>query len=239
MSIVSKKNLPVYMQIHDKIQEEIELGKWAVGDRLPSERELSLMFGVSRMTLRQAVQALADEGILERKVGSGTYVAREKVQETMTGTTSFSEIMAAQGKKPSSKTVSYFVTKPSASEIEKLGLSEDSQVVRMERVRYADDLPICFEVTTIPYDLVDQYSKKEITQSLYQTVTKNNNHKIGHAVQRVTAMLASEKISDYLEIKKGDPILRLKQISYLEEGRAFEYVRSQYVGSRFEFILEK
>ena len=80
--------LPVYIQIHDQIKSEIEQGIWKIGDRLPSERELAVKFNVSRMTLRQAIQNLADEGILERKIGSGTYVARKKVQEKMTGATS-------------------------------------------------------------------------------------------------------------------------------------------------------
>ena len=77
---VMSNQLPVYIQIHDQIKSEIEQGIWKIGDRLPSERELAVKFNVSRMTLRQAIQNLADEGILERKIGSGTYVAIEKVQ---------------------------------------------------------------------------------------------------------------------------------------------------------------
>lgn len=236
---MANKNIPVYIQIHDRIREEIENGKWVVGDRLPSERELALSFNVSRMTLRQAIQTLADEGILERRIGSGTYVAREKVQETMSGTTSFSEIMIEQGKAPSSKTVSYFLTTPSSSEMDKLALSADEKIVRMERIRYADKLPICFEVASIPYKLVSDFSKKAITESLYQTLTENDRYTIGKAEQKITAVVASERIADLLEIKKGEPILRVKQVSFLEEGQPFEYVRSQYVGTRFEFFLER
>lgn len=236
---MANKNIPVYIQIHDRIREEIENGKWVVGDRLPSERELALSFNVSRMTLRQAIQTLADEGILERRIGSGTYVAREKVQETMSGTTSFSEIMTEQGKAPSSKTVSYFLTTPSSSEMDKLALSADEKIVRMERIRYADKLPICFEVASIPYKLVSDFSKKAITESLYQTLTENDRYTIGKAEQKITAVVASERIADLLEIKKGEPILRVKQVSFLEEGQPFEYVRSQYVGTRFEFFLER
>jgi Transcriptional regulators len=114
--------VPVYIQIHNEIRKEIESGKWAVGERIPSERQLSQDFDVSRMTLRQAIQTLVDEGILQRQVGSGTYVASSKVQEKMSGTTSFTEITESQGKKPSSKTVSYHVADPSISEIEKLKL---------------------------------------------------------------------------------------------------------------------
>lgn len=76
---------PIYIQIHNDIKRAIEAGKWAVGDRIPSERELSRNFDVSRMTLRQAIQTLVDEGILERQVGSGTYVANQKVQENVRG----------------------------------------------------------------------------------------------------------------------------------------------------------
>ncbi|WP_122645310.1 GntR family transcriptional regulator [Enterococcus mediterraneensis] len=232
------ENLPVYIQIHDQIKRQIEEGVWGIGDRLPSERELAIQFGVSRMTLRQAIQTLADEGILDRKIGSGTYVARQKVQEKMSGTTSFTEIMLSQGKEPSSKVVSYFVTAPSSSEMEKLHLTSEDTILRMERIRYADDLPICFEVASIPEKLIHEFSKAEITKSFYKTL-EEKGAKIGDANQTVSAMLASEQIAEYLQIKRGDAILRVRQISYLEDGTPFEYVRTQYVGNRFEFYLER
>lgn len=232
-------SLPVYIQIHDKLKEEIEQGLWKIGDRLPSERELAVSFGVSRMTLRQAIQTLADEGILERKIGSGTYVAREKVQEKMSGTTSFTEIMKLQNRVPSSKTVAFFTTTPSSSEMKRLGLKEHEPIIRMERIRYADKTPICFEVASIPSDLVKDFSKKEITESFYSTLETKGGYKIGNANQTVSAMLASEQIAEYLDIKRGDAVLRLRQVSYLQDGQPFEYVRTQYVGNRFEFYLER
>ena len=97
---------PVYIQIHNQLRKNIEDGKWKVGEKIPAERELANEFSVSRMTLRQAIQALVDEGILERRVGSGTFVANRKVQEKMSGVTSFTELMQATGKKDASKTIS-------------------------------------------------------------------------------------------------------------------------------------
>lgn len=229
---------PVYIQIHNHIKKDIESGRWKIGEKIPPERELSKAFGVSRMTLRQAIQTLVDEGILERKVGSGTFVARKKVQEKMIGITSFTEITESQGKTPTSKTVSYLVTTPSLSESEALSLSDKQKVLRMERIRYADKLPICFEVATVPYDLVSQFEKSEITSSLYKTLEKNG-FEIGHAQQTVSAMLASERIADFLNLKKGEAILRLRQITELKDGQPFEYVRTQYAGERYEFYLEK
>lgn len=229
---------PIYIRIHNSIKESIEEGKWKVGERIPAERELAEKFGVSRMTLRQAVQTLVDEGILERRVGAGTFVAREKVQEKMSGITSFTEIMKTQGKQPSSKTVSYQVTMPSLSECEHLKLKADTTILRMERIRYADEVPICFEITTLPYDLVKNYQRSQITKSLYQTLAHHGLH-VGHAQQIVSASSASEKIADYLKIKRGAPILKLRQITQLSNGRPFEYVQTQYAGERFEFYLEK
>lgn len=232
-------SLPVYIQIHDKIKADIEHGVWKIGDKLPTERELATQFNVSRMTLRQAIQPLSDEGILERKIGSGTYVAGKKVQERMIGTTSFTDSMLSQNRIPSSRTISYYTAKPSSSEMEKLNLKENEQIIRMERVRFADDLPICFEVASVPYSLVSQYSKTEITHSFYNTLEEKGDNKIGHANQTISAMLASEQIAEYLKIKRGDAVLRLRQITYFENGIPFEYVRTQYVGNRFEFYLEK
>lgn len=236
---IMASKLPIYIKIHDQIKKDIEEGKWQVGDRLPSERELSDIFNVSRMTLRQAIQTLADEGILERKIGSGTYVANKKVQETMTGTTSFSDIITSQGKTPSSKTLSYFMTSPSSSEMEKLGLTEDMTILKMERIRYADDVPICFEVASIPYHLISTFDKEQITRSLYKALGEQGHQVIGKSSQMISAVVASEKIAHYLDIKRGDAVLRLRQVSYFENGLPFEYVRSQYAGERFEFLLEK
>ena len=229
---------PVYIQIHNQIKKDIEAGVWAVGDRIPSERELALEFNVSRMTLRQAVQTLVEEGILERQVGAGTFVARKKVQEKMTGVTRFTELMEAQGKNPSSRTVSYSVTTPSLSALERLKPKDDEKVLRMERIRYADEVPICFEVATLPYSLVKDYERNQITTSLYRTL-EESGRKIGHAQQSVSAHVASERIAEYLNIKRGSAILRLRQVTELGDGTPFEYVRTQYAGNKFEFYLEK
>lgn len=230
---------PIYIQIHNEIKKSIEAGKWAVGDRIPAERELAEQFNVSRMTLRQAIQTLVDEGILERRVGSGTFVANQKVQEKMSGVTSFTDLMIAQGKTPSSKTISYHAGQPSMSESKKLELNDGELVLRMERIRYADKVPICFETATVPENLVKDFSKAEVTSSLYGTLEKKAGLVPGKATQTVSAMLASEKIAEYLSVKRGEAILRLRQVSYLQDGKPFEYVRTQYVGERFEFYLNR
>lgn len=229
--------LPAYIKIHDAIKKDIEKEVWTIGSRLPSERDLAEHFEVSRMTLRQAITLLVEEGILERRVGSGTYVASHRVQERMRGTTSFTEIVNSQGRKPSSKLISYQRQLASDTEINQLHLEESDYVIRMERIRYADKVPLVYEVASIPEKFIKNIKKTDITEHFFQTLT-SNGYEIGKSQQTIYAKIASERVASYLEVAKGHAILALTQVSFFTDGRPFEYVRSQYVGDRFEFYLE-
>ena len=229
---------PMYIKIHNQIKRDIEKHVYKVGDRIPAERQLAVKFGVSRMTLRQAIKTLEDEGILERRLGSGTYVASQKVQEKMSGIMSFTEITQANGQVPSSKLISYQVGQPSLSEKERLKLKANSDVLRMERIRYADDVPICHEVVTIPYYLVKNDSKENISTHLYETLAKNN-YQIGRVTEHISAAIANENDARLLKAKKGEALITRRQVTELSDGQPFEYTRARYVAERFEFTFSK
>ena len=229
--------LPAYMKIHDQIKKDIDEHRWAIGERLPSERDLAEQFEVSRMTLRQAISLLVEEGVLERRVGSGTFVSSTRVQEKMRGTTSFTEIVKSQGKVPSSQLISYRKTIPNEQEVAKLGISPTENIIRMERVRYADQVPLVYEVASIPEKFIKDFKKEEITSHFFKLCKNTATVLVNHSRLSMLVSL-KEKIAHYLEVEKGHAILGLTQVSYLEDGTAFEYVKSQYVGERFEFYLE-
>jgi GntR family transcriptional regulator len=238
--IFLSKKIPIYLKIHDEIKNSIDRGIYRFGDKLSSERELAQKYQVTRMTIRQAINALSEEGIVERKLGAGTFVADNKIQEKITGTTSFTEITKKQGKNPSSRTIAFFKTSPNLEECEQLKITPKEQIVKMERIRYADQLPICLEIASIPVKLIHDFSKEELTTSFYQSLQKHGLI-ISRSRQNISATLATEKIAKFLQIKKGSAILLLQQVSFLKDSilLPFEYVRSQYVGTRFEFFLEK
>lgn len=229
--------VPAYIRIHDAVKKQIDDGFWEIGQRLPSERDLADDYEVSRMTLRQAITLLVEEGILERRVGSGTYVASHRVQEKMRGTTSFTEIVRLQGKTPSSQVVSYQRKPANETEIQQLQLRPSDYVVRMERVRYADNMPLVFEVASIPEKLIREFKREDIAEHFFQTLT-DNGYEIGKSQQTIYAKNASERVANYLKVPKNHAVLALTQVSYFTDGRPFEYVHSQYVGDRFEFYLE-
>ena len=229
--------VPAYIRIHDAIKKEIDEGVWEIGQLLPSERDLADDYEVSRMPLRQAITLLVEEGILERRVGSGTYVASHRVQEKMRGTTSFTEIVRSQGKTPSSQLISYQRKTANETEIQQLQLKATDTVVRMERVRFADNIPLVFEVASIPEKLIQSFNQEDITEHFFQTLT-DNGYEIGKSQQTIYAKNASERVANYLKVPKNHAVLALTQVSYFTDGRPFEYVHSQYVGDRFEFYLE-
>ena len=209
------------------------MGDWSAF----AERDLADDYEVSRMTLRQAITLLVEEGILERRVGSGTYVASHRVQEKMRGTTSFTEIVRSQGKTPSSQLISYQRKLANEAEIQQLQLKATDTVVRMERVRFADNVPLVFEVASIPEKLIQSFNQEDITEHFFQTLT-DNGYEIGKSQQTIYAKNASERVANYLKVPKNHAVLALTQVSYFTDGRPFEYVHSQYVGDRFEFYLE-
>ena len=101
--------------------------------------------------------------MLERRVGSGTFITSTRVQEKMRGTTSFTEIMKSQGKEPSSQVISYRKTIPSLQEVDKLGIDKTETIIRMERVRYADGIPVVYEVASIPEKFIKNFNREEVT----------------------------------------------------------------------------
>lgn len=231
-------SVPLYTKIHDSLKSDIEKNRWEVGKKLPSEREMAASFDVNRATLRQAIRALCDEGILEQRVGSGTYVVGQRVREKMRGTTSFTEIITAQGKVPTSRIISYQKVLANEVEREKLQLPTDSKIIKMERIRYADAQPICFEVACIPADIAADLEKEEMTHHFFQSLIERGK-KIGRSEQTISSKNAAQELADYLKIKSGSAILAVVQVSYFADDKPFEYVLSSYAGDRFEFYLER
>lgn len=227
-----------YIRIHDEIKKEIEQKQLQFGERLASERELAENFSVSRATLRQAILKLSEEGLVEKRPGAGTFVVGSRVKEKMRGTTSFTEIVKSQGKQASSQIISYAEIAPSSLEQEKLALRSGEKIIKMERIRYADDIPICFEVTCIPSSTIAGSEDFSIQQHFFQTLIEKG-YQIGRSQQTISSRIASSSLANHLKIRSGSSLLSLIQLSFFEDGTPFEYVSSVYVGERFEFYLER
>lgn len=229
--------IPMYYQIQEHIRENIKQHKWLKGEAIPSERILTEQFGVSRMTIRQAVQGLVDEGILMRKRGSGTYVSNDKVEQPLKEITSFTKLMEQRGMKASSKITVFTVRKPNEVEAQHLEVDLDSDVYHIERIRLGDQIPIAIETSIVPYSIAKGLTEKDIQHSLYEFIEVKKGYPLGDGKQSIEAIGATQRIAEQLDLPIDSPILQIERVATLSTGVPFEYVRSQYAGSRFKFYL--
>lgn len=238
MGIDKKSPLPIYYQIQQIIKEKIKSGELKTGDKIPSEHELCEQFGVSRMTIRQAINNLVKETHLYRKRGIGTFVQQTKVTQTLEGLRSFTEDMKERGLEPSSQLISFSV-KPASSYVAKnLGLEAGADIYEIHRIRLANNEPIAIEWAYIPVYLLPLLSADVALHSIYKYVETESGYKLMRAVQEIEASVANEEDAKWLGIKKEAPILILEQHSYIEGDVPLEFVRCSYRADRYKFITQ-
>ncbi len=230
--------IPIYYQIEELLRKQIEEGRFIEGDSIPSERSLSKEYDVSRMTIRQAINNLVSEGILVREKGKGTFVNQEKIEIPLVKLSGFSEDMKMRGLTPSTEIMGLSVVEITKSESRETGIEEGTKCYRVCRLRLADGIPMAYEILTLPKKIFENLDINHISNSFYQYVEKDLKLKIEGAKQTLEPSIANEEESEVLQIKKASPILLLKRMSYLDDGRMFEFVKSIYRGDRYKFITE-
>ena len=236
MSVRRNSPVPLYVQIKDRLKEQIADGTYPVGSRLPSERELAQRHGVSRMTARQALQALAREGLTRSRTGTGTFVSPPRIDQTLWTLTSFSEEMWRRGMTPSSH-VRRAAVIPAPTEIAAhLQIAPHSAIVLLARVRLANGRPLALEISHLPHrqcpGLLDRYDFSHT--SLYRVLRQDYDLYMTWADQTIQAGLANEAEREALQLTRQTPVLRLSRITYDARNQPIEYVRSAYRGDEYQ-----
>ena len=189
-----------------------------LGSRLPGERVLSERFGVSRMTLRAAMDQLTEEGLITRTSRSGTFVIKPITSSRLT-LKSFSNTMTERGFRVTSKVISLKEIKADKTLAETLGIPQDSLVFKATRVRYGDETPISIEELHLSKALVPDLTKNVLTGSLYTFLKEKHDIVIQAAEQRISAHIPSPEEMELLQIDAGVPILRMRVINADQNGK--------------------
>ncbi len=228
---------PLYLQLQTHIEKAIETGRILHGDPLPSEREIAAMTGLSRVTVRRAVQELARRGLVVQKPGSGTFIAPEmqKVEQSLSTLTSFSEDMARRGNSVQSRWMEKGIFAPSPEETMVLGLASTDMVARVSRLRIADNVPMAIERATISTRFLPDPDL--VTDSLYAQLDRLGNKPV-RAIQRISAANLGRTDADLLEVGEGAAGLNIVRVSYLQSGKVVEFTRSVYRGDAYDFVAE-
>jgi len=228
---------PLYLQLQRRIADAMQHGILAPGSSLPAERDIAAMTGLSRVTVRKAVEALVASGQLVQRRGSGTFVAPkvERLEQALSLLTSFSEDMARRGKSVESVWISRTIQSPTPEEVMALGLGAGDRVARLERVRRSDGVPLAIERASISARILPDPGAVET--SLY-ALLETSNHRPIRAVQRISAANLGPKDADLLGVPPGAAGLRIERIGYLASGRVVEFTRSLYRGDAYDFAVE-
>ena len=231
---------PLYQQIKDHCQSGIKSGSYAVDSRLPSERQLAEKFMVSRMTVTKAFKELEREGWVYARSGKGTFVAPQtKIDQNLEKLTSFSEDMAAQNLKVTSRILSIGVENADESTAKKLWIGPGTLIFVLERFRLADEELISLERTHIPYALCPDIEKRyDFSQeSLYNILRNQYSFQLLVAQQTVEARLPSDDEIKKLGIENSKPVLSFERSTFNENSHPVEFVKSVYLGDRYKLNI--
>jgi GntR family transcriptional regulator len=226
--------VPKYYRLKQELLKQIEA--LAPGEALPSERLLSVQYGTSRTTVRQAFQELVVEGRLQRVHGSGTYVSTPKIAQALQ-LTSYTEDMRAKGLQPSSRLLDVGQVRADDFLAEKLQIAPGSRVVRLERLRMADGEPRAIETTHLSAARFPRLRQHVVRHgSLYAALAEVYGVELGAAEETIETALARPDEAALLETDVGSPMLMLSRHSFDTTGAPVEWARSVYRGDRYKFV---
>lgn len=228
---------PRYLQLMRHLRTAIHERRLVPGTPLPAEREIAAITGLSRVTVRKAVGPLVEEGLIAQKRGSGSVVAApvQRVEQSLSRLTSFTEDMARRGQTVTSVWLSRGIFLPSPEEIMTLGLGAGDEVSRLERLRHADGAPLAIERATLSSAVLPD--PMAVGTSLYEALDELGLKPV-RAVQRISACNLSADDAALLGVAEGEAGLRITRVSYLGSGQVVELTRSIYRGDAYDFVAE-
>jgi len=231
--------IPLYYQLAEQLKEQIHLGEFGAGERIPAERELAQQMGVSRMTARQAVAYLVSEGLLDAKPGVGTFVTAPKLIHNPLHLLGFTEEVMGQGGIARSQVLEQGIVHPPRRVAAGLALSTTASVVKVTRMRFSDDLPLLLETSFLPAALCRGLAEEALaTQSLYTLLEQRYQLRLEWARQTIEATVANAYEANLFAIALGAPMILLQGVAYTTHDRPIEYFKAIYRGDRFTFELE-
>jgi GntR family transcriptional regulator len=231
--------VPLYYRIREDLRESILSGELSSGDRISSERELCEEYGVSSITVKRAVLDLVAEGLLYRVAGKGTFVAEPKMERDLARLTSFTDEMLHRGLKPDSTVLDAKTISAQGSVANSLELSPGDAVIYLERVRFADGVPLMLEKTFLPHKLFPNLLSQDLArQSLYDLIARQYNVSLAKARETLEPVIINDREAGHLAVEKGAPGLLLELIAYSDDGVPVEYTKAVVRGDRCKYYIE-
>ncbi|MET8329025.1 GntR family transcriptional regulator [Streptomyces sp. NPDC005181] len=228
--------VPLYYQLSQQLEAAIEQGRLAPGSLLGNEIELAARLGLSRPTVRQAIQSLVDKGLMVRRRGVGTQVVHSQVKRPLELSSLYDDLEAA-GQRPATRVLRNQVEPATARIAAALGVPEGTEVQLVERLRSAHDEPMALLRNHLPAGLVDLGTERLEATGLYR-IMRTAGITLHSARQSVGARLATAEEAAQLAEPEGAPLLTMERTTYDDTGRAVEFASHVYRASRYAFDFQ-
>lgn len=238
MAVLNKSGgAPLYIQIRESLYADIVNKVLVPGQRLPSEDELAAQFGVSRMTVRQGIADLLDEGLLYRRHGVGTFVAQPYIDRDHSHLTNFVETARKEGIDLKIRLLAAEVLPAKLKVARSLSLQEGDLVIRVKTLRFAAGLAITVHDAYVPYKLFPQLLQADLEVNHLWDIFESQGRRVKRAVQRLEAREADEEIARLLGLEAGAPILYKERTVYLDDGTPAEFTYCFNRGDRYRLTV--
>jgi GntR family transcriptional regulator len=230
---MSERQRTKHQEVRDRVLAEV-VATMAPDDMLPTERQLSERFGVSRMTVRQALNGLRADGVLRSVRGVGTFVAQPRLSKGPALTT-FSEDLKARGYQPTTRLIAGEEIAAETHVAIELGIPPGARVLRIERLRLADGSPMCHEEVFLPASRFPGLLAEDLTHSMYAVLDTKYDVRLRRAQQRIRAMNVDARLAELLGVEPNSAALLVTRISTDEAGRIVERGQSVCRGDLYDF----
>lgn len=239
LEYVDKSNkIPLYLQLIEEIKEKIENQTYHEHEKLPSERELCDRYELSRITVRQALQALEQEGYIYKLHGKGTFVSQRAFKQDLKSLYSFTDEMRKKNKNPQSKVLEFQEKSADEKLITVTGLEEGETVYEVIRLRLADEEPLIYETSYIPQKFFRGLTKQRLIEKpMYEVFEEDYQRKVTRVEEDFSATAAGEQAAGYLGLAEDQPVMLIKRFAYHQE-QLIEYTISVARGDKFNYRVK-
>ncbi len=230
---------PLYIQLMNDLEEKIKNKVFQPGEKLKTETEIAKEYGVSLITVRNAVTKLIKKGLVVRKQGKGTFVTQPKFTKNIKSLQGFSDMCKQIGVIPGAKTLENNLIYPEEKISKKLKLSSDEQVIYISRLRYADNEPVVIEKNYFPSKFISLLTENLNDNSLFHILKEKLNVEVSSSIKKIELCKATKEEAELLNIKKNSPLILIKSLA-LDSKEEPMYIGIQIInGERFSFYIQE
>lgn len=225
-------------RIREELRERIVSGAWREHQRVPSESELMKQYGVSRITVRQALSELEGERLIFKVAGKGSFVAQTKPFQELGRLQGFAEAMGAMGHETFNRVLELKTVPAEPHIAEQLALAPGAPVTAIRRVRYLDRKPVSLDLTWVPAALGLRLAREDLTtRDIFLILENQCGLALGHADLAISAALADASVAKALKLQVGAPVLQIERITWTREGAPVDYERLYCRSDHFQYRL--